>query len=304
VSARGVAEVIGRIDGAMWLPRIASWEIAQTDNVWGAHGELNASGVVPAVMALTKLATEVGSELTDATARLMVVDFVHQEVPVRVWWLRPVVPVAHATAPVLLEDLAQTEHELTGARLALWEEEQETRRLRLAHASARRGRRALRVEGGRMLADQVEALRERTARVAELEQQATTARAGGFKRAIDVMRAEGLPMSVGLLEAQAELDTIDAGDLTVYRASHESIVIGHYTTAAAAREHCQAYVEREHHGKGELRLWWREDEDTVDQPEEGPAELIERIGAGPVNPTGYLVIPVTVAAAYDPDGDE
>lgn len=110
--------------------------------------------------------------------------------------------------------------------------------------------------------------------------------------------AEGAEARVSELEAAA------AGDLTIYRASHDSIVIGHYTTAAVAREHCETYARREHHGTAELRLWWREDEDTVDQPEEGPAELIEHIGAGPVTPTGYLVIPVTAAAAYDADGDE
>jgi hypothetical protein len=50
------------------------------------------------------------------------------------------------------------------------------------------------------------------ARVAELEAQAATARANGYQRAIEVMRAEHLPMSVGLLEAQRDLDALDAKD--------------------------------------------------------------------------------------------
>lgn len=106
MSARSVAEVIGRIDGAMWLPRIASWEIAPTSGVWGAHAELAADDSVAAVMALTKLASEVGAELVDATPRLMVVDFVRGEVPVRVWWLKPImrwlVPETCATCPTKL----------------------------------------------------------------------------------------------------------------------------------------------------------------------------------------------------------
>lgn len=52
------------------------------------------------------------------------------------------------------------------------------------------------------------------ARVAELEQQLTTARNAGYAAAIEVMRQEKLPMSVGLLEAQRELDALDAADET------------------------------------------------------------------------------------------
>lgn len=105
MSAREVAEVIGRIDGAMWLPLISHWEIAETDGGWGAHGELAADGSVSAVMALTKLASEVGSELANK-GQLYTVDFAHQEVPVRVWWLRPyplwVTPESCATCPTKL----------------------------------------------------------------------------------------------------------------------------------------------------------------------------------------------------------
>lgn len=179
MSAAEVARLIGRIHDAMWLPRIASWEIAQTDGVWGAHGELIADGSVAAVIALTKLASEVGGELADE-GRLFTVDFTQRQVPVRVWWLRPVVPVVHATAPVLLTDLAQSEHELTGARLALWEEEQDTRRLRLAWKSARRGRAVARTRTAVLeaerhstneaLDDTVAAIAEKNAQLADAEQ--------------------------------------------------------------------------------------------------------------------------------------
>ncbi|MFF1416521.1 hypothetical protein [Streptomyces sp. NPDC058280] len=48
------------------------------------------------------------------------------------------------------------------------------------------------------------------ARVAELEAARLTERQAGYQRAINVMRQEKLPMSVGLLEAQQELDALDA----------------------------------------------------------------------------------------------
>ncbi|MEE4545545.1 hypothetical protein V2S66_26705 [Streptomyces sp. V4-01] len=54
------------------------------------------------------------------------------------------VPALVAELDEMRAVLAQSEQELTGARLALWEEEQDTRRLRVALRSARRGRAAAR----------------------------------------------------------------------------------------------------------------------------------------------------------------
>lgn len=50
---------------------------------------------------------------------------------------------------------------------------------------------------------------ELEARVAELEAEAAGQRRAGYQVAIDVMRQEKLPMSVGLLEAQLELEAFD-----------------------------------------------------------------------------------------------
>ncbi|MGW6747592.1 hypothetical protein [Streptomyces sp. NPDC055006] len=110
--------------------------------------------------------------------------------------------------------------------------------------------------------------------------------------------------TTGRMHAGAEADTA-----RVYRASHDSIVMGLYTTAAAAREHCTAEVRREHSDTSTVNLWWREDEDTVDQPEDGEAELIEHVvphgfDRGITRPTGYIVTPLEVASAYDEKGDE
>lgn len=63
---------------------------------------------------------------------------------------------------------------------------------------------------GERVAPVLRRLVDAEARVAELEQQLAAAKADGYQRAIEVMRAERLPMSVGLLEAQAELDALDA----------------------------------------------------------------------------------------------
>jgi hypothetical protein len=113
-----------------------------------------------------------------------------------------------------------------------------------------------------------------------------------------------------LSDIAVELRERETSPLTVYRASHDSIVMGLYTTAAEARKHCEAAVRSEHAETTTVKLWWREDEDTVDQPEDGEAELIEQVksavvpGPGLTRPTGYIVTPLEVASAFDPDADE
>ena len=68
----------------------------------------------------------------------------------------------------------------------------------------------------------------------------------------------------------------------------------------------EALVRREYLSSGitDLKLSWREDEDTVDQPEDGEQELIEHVSPHFARSTGYVVTPLEVATAYDPDGDE
>ncbi|MCP9205553.1 hypothetical protein [Streptomyces cucumeris] len=95
----------------------------------------------------------------------------------------------------------------------------------------------------------------------------------------------------------------ETAELTVYRASHESITFGHYATREAAREHCEALVRRECGDAGSLG--WIPDDGSDDAPEElsvfGPAWEED----GPEETcTGYVVTPLTVATAYDEDGDE
>src|SRR5690606_38391773 len=85
----------------------------------------------------------------------------------------------------------------------------------------------------------------------------------------------------------------------VYRASHDAIVMGLYTTAAEARAHCVAEERRAWSASETPVFDWVEDED------DGTAELVTVGEDGePESFTGYVVTPLEVAAAYDPDGDE
>jgi len=108
----------------------------------------------------------------------------------------------------------------------------------------------------------------------------------------------------GYEDESAEADAPEVPALTVFRASHESIVMGLYATAAEARKHCETVVRREHAETTKVELWWREDEDTVDQPEFGVMELIESTAPHYARPTGYVVTPLEVASAFDEEADE
>jgi hypothetical protein len=82
--------------------------------------------------------------------------------------------------------------------------------------------------------------------------------------------------------------------LTVYRASHDSIVMGLYTTAAEARKHCETEMRRD---LPTVALDWIEDE------EDGVAELVASVDEDE-RATGYVVDALEVAAAYDDEVDE
>ncbi len=90
----------------------------------------------------------------------------------------------------------------------------------------------------------------------------------------------------------------EAPPLTVFRASHDSIVMDLYTTATEARKHCEA-EERRSWGAGHTLVfdWIEDDEDRV-------AELVVTAGQNEESTTGYVVEAVEVASAYDPDADE
>ncbi|MGW1295117.1 hypothetical protein [Streptomyces sp. NPDC002533] len=86
--------------------------------------------------------------------------------------------------------------------------------------------------------------------------------------------------------------------LTMYRAEHETIHVGHYTTEAEARRHCEALISNEYPAGTALFFDWMGDDDP-----EGPRELVVQSAQEDAVPTGYVVVPLDVAAAYDPDAE-
>ncbi|MFI6347280.1 hypothetical protein [Streptomyces sp. NPDC050560] len=88
-----------------------------------------------------------------------------------------------------------------------------------------------------------------------------------------------------------------ARTLTVYRASHDPIVMGLYTTAAKARKHCETDERRSWPTGTRLSFDWIEDE------KDGVAELVVVAGQNEESTTGYTVTSLKVAAEYDPEAD-
>lgn len=95
---------------------------------------------------------------------------------------------------------------------------------------------------------------------------------------------------------------LEAAQGTVFRASHDSIVMGHYTTRQAAMDHVHATLANEEGGDVTARVIWRADDPEVDEPTWEcwlfDAEMADD------EPTGYVVTPVEVASAYDEEAAE
>ncbi|MFD7860943.1 hypothetical protein [Streptomyces sp. NPDC059783] len=106
--------------------------------------------------------------------------------------------------------------------------------------------------------------------------------------------ADGIALLAGLPAAPGD-------GLTVYRAAHDSISCGLYTTAAAAQQHCEVLISREYPEGVPLFFEWCVDEDET---EELPGIELDVMVGGEHVSTGYYVTPVPVADAYDPDADE
>ncbi|MFD4745012.1 hypothetical protein ACFWOS_06085 [Streptomyces rubiginosohelvolus] len=111
--------------------------------------------------------------------------------------------------------------------------------------------------------------------------------------------ADALAALVGVDEG---LGAAATAPLTVYRAEHETIRVGHYTTEAAARRHCESLVSDEYPADRTLTYLWAGLGDEDDDPEE-PYELVVQVDGGAQVFTGYVVVPLAVAVAYDPDAE-
>lgn len=103
---------------------------------------------------------------------------------------------------------------------------------------------------------------------------------------------------------RARVAELEAAPATVYRASHDSIVMGHYTTRQAARLHCETVLRRE--VVNYVCLGWIPDDGSDSSPEElsifGPG--VDEDGAPYDTATGYVVTPLEVASRFDEEADE
>jgi hypothetical protein len=118
----------------------------------------------------------------------------------------------------------------------------------------------------------------------------------GFPRRVPMPLGKDLaPVIEWLLD---RVDELEAALGTVYRAEHESIVMGYYRTREAARDHCMTVARRETPGAS---LEWRTDEPTED---DSPEELFDLGDRDKPFGIGYIVTPLEVPAEYDPDADE
>jgi hypothetical protein len=161
------------------------------------------------------------------------------------------------------------------------------------------------VRGLRARVAELEAQRERRrVRLVALQNDALNMRGSlsptGEDRKVPFPLGETLTPAVEWLIAR--VTELEAAPRQVFRASHDSIVMGLYTTREAAQEHCEAKVRQEEPAGSIRHLSWSAD-DIGDQAEYElhitPAET-----GGLIRGTGYVVTPLTVASEYDAEADE
>lgn len=99
-----------------------------------------------------------------------------------------------------------------------------------------------------------------------------------------------------------EDEAAEVPPLLVFRASHESIVMGHYDNRQAAMDHVHATLANEEGGDVTARVIWRADDPEADEPT-WECWLFDADMADD-KPTGYVVTPLEVASAYDGEADE
>ncbi|MFE9921618.1 hypothetical protein ACFYQA_08545 [Streptomyces sp. NPDC005774] len=90
---------------------------------------------------------------------------------------------------------------------------------------------------------------------------------------------------------------LEAAQGTVYRASHDSIVMGLYTTREAAMHHCEAAITRDPFFRT-CSFFWAENEDG------GVWRLTAESTRDAKRATDYRVTALEVASEYDEEADE
>ncbi|MGW1182997.1 hypothetical protein ACWD7Y_05145 [Streptomyces drozdowiczii] len=114
----------------------------------------------------------------------------------------------------------------------------------------------------------------------------------------DIAEAQSWVEGVSLL---AGLPAGPDADLVVYRASHDTLPIGLYTTEDAARRHCEALLCAEHPDPPGHAMFfdWIGDEEDLEEPR----ELVVQLGDEDEKPTGYVVQALRVDDEFDPDAE-
>lgn len=174
------------------------------------------------------------------------------------------------------EQLASLDLKAEREKLVRWHDEDSKAITRLASRLARR-------------ADRLKALQNDA-----LSMRGSLAPADGDRK-VPFELGETLTPAVDWLIAR--IAELEAGQGTAYRASHDSIVMGLYTTPAAARAHCEA-EERRMWTNGETPVF-----DWVEDEEDGVFELVAKTGEFGTA-TGYTVTPLDVDSEYDPEADQ
>ncbi|MFE6354323.1 hypothetical protein ACFVOO_15995 [Streptomyces rochei] len=311
-----------------WLPQVDHWEIAEDTDTWVLSGQL--AGDLREAEAFRLLAPMMERAKTAHSddGRLVKVPFEWDGVPGQVWYLRPVeryvVPERCATCPTLLAGAGNQFVRLGGRGAPVicvpcrdrmheaWVREAAVRELGAlpmpAGPEPQQPRtvldRARAVLGARLPKDDLRlALGSVIDYATELKRQRNVFR---DQRNNVVATNEQLLAKVeesGQARLRAENDArtltrqvaeLEAAPRTVYRAAHDSIPMGLYTTAAEARKHCETELRRE--WPNSLLDWIEDEEDAV-------AELVAENADGET-PTGYVVEALEVAARYDAEADE
>lgn len=125
-------------------------------------------------------------------------------------------------------------------------------------------------------------------------------------RAVEWLAADRDARRRQVNELQARVAELEAAPTVVYRAEHpdSGIVLGTYSNREAAVAHCEALATRE--GATGLVSWVPDDSDAL-SPEELTYFDVEYCDGDDVPSqtcTGYVVTPLEVASAYDPEAEE
>ncbi|RMB85590.1 hypothetical protein [Streptomyces shenzhenensis] len=147
------------------------------------------------------------------------------------------------------------------------------------------------------LAKQVEAARAVHAKFPDSEHCQHDAEPWPCPTVAALVPVDGITRRIAPTQAHVT-DDAEAPTLTVFRAQHDLIVMGHYTTDAEARKHCEAEERRSWLTGTNLAFDWIEDE------EDGVAELTIVAGQNEESTTGYVVTSLEIASEYDEGADE